>query len=188
LKFDDKNFEFLAGWGLETLALMRHADAGDPVQWRGSDQDRPLTEKGLAQAHLSSLGLLTLCVPTFVMTSDYVRAVQTADVTCRVLADDRGKHLPSRLVSPTLRPEADPQEWMNYMSGFKGMGAMVDMPHRTLLVVGHEPFLSVLAEMIFRQPSGFMPKAGLLLIHLDEVGRVKSQRLFAPGELAQLGS
>ena len=167
---------------------MRHADAGDPQQWQGADHERPLTEEGLAQAHLSSLGLLTLCAPSFVMTSDYARAVQTADEACRVMVNARRAPLPPRFVTTTLRPEADPQEWMNYMTGFKGMGPLVDTSSRTLLVVGHEPFLSVLGERLFRQPSGFMPKAGLLLVHLDVDGRTKSSRLFAPGELAQLGA
>ncbi len=77
------------------LHLLRHADAGDPMAWKGLDADRPLSGKGEKQAErlgrfLKDVGFR----PDAIITSPNVRAAQTADIVARHLAipvttDDR---------------------------------------------------------------------------------------------------
>jgi phosphohistidine phosphatase len=63
------------------LHLLRHAHAGDPMKWKGSDFDRPLSAKGRAQAE--RLGGLLARVgfePDAILTSPKVRARETAEL------------------------------------------------------------------------------------------------------------
>lgn len=61
-----------------TTHLVRHGSAGDRHGWGGRDQERPLTDKGLAQAEalaaeLSEVGISRL------LSSPYLRCVQTLE-------------------------------------------------------------------------------------------------------------
>lgn len=61
-----------------TLYLARHAHAGSRRAWEGDQDDRPLSERGLAQAaHLA--GLLTGSPVAAVWSSPAVRCVQTVE-------------------------------------------------------------------------------------------------------------
>jgi phosphohistidine phosphatase len=69
------------------LHLLRHAHAGDPFKWSGSDDDRPLSEKGRAQAErmgrfLAGAGFR----PDAVLTSPKARAAQTARLVAAALS------------------------------------------------------------------------------------------------------
>ena len=62
------------------LYLIRHADAGDPIDWEGDDEDRPLTDLG----HRESRELAAAFQKTghhirFVVSSPLVRAKETAE-------------------------------------------------------------------------------------------------------------
>jgi phosphohistidine phosphatase len=68
------------------LYLIRHADAGDPEAWTGSDDVRPLSGKGEKQAKrlgrfLAELGFR----PDAVITSPKTRARQTAEIVADAL-------------------------------------------------------------------------------------------------------
>lgn len=74
------------------VALVRHAKAGDRDRWRGDDSDRPLTDKG----HVQAEGLVSAidAVPTALISSPYLRCVQTLEPLARthaleVAVDDR---------------------------------------------------------------------------------------------------
>jgi phosphohistidine phosphatase len=77
------------------LHLLRHAHAGDPMKWKGSDFDRPLSAKGRAQAE--RLGGLLAQVgfePDAILTSPKVRARETAELVADrlgvgVVSEDR---------------------------------------------------------------------------------------------------
>ena len=58
--------------------LVRHADAGDREDWRGDDRDRPLSEKGWAQARglVEHLGAEQVGA---ILSSPYLRCVQTVE-------------------------------------------------------------------------------------------------------------
>jgi len=77
------------------LMLVRHAAAGDPGEWRGSDAARPLTAKGRAQSE--RLGTFLADgghYPDVIVSSPKVRAAQTAELIAEQLSleyrlDDR---------------------------------------------------------------------------------------------------
>ena len=77
------------------LHLLRHAHAGDPLKWKGSDFDRPLSARGRAQAErlgdlLAGVGFQTDAI----LTSPKIRARETAELVAerlgaRVTLEDR---------------------------------------------------------------------------------------------------
>lgn len=96
------------------LHLIRHADAGDPGAWRGDDDERPLSDKGYAQAERLALHLaLVGFEPDAVLSSPKVRARQTAEIVASALGqdvrlDDRlGGGLPLQAVEAILRDAGD---------------------------------------------------------------------------------
>ncbi len=71
---------------MTTLYLLRHAHAGDPQDWRGDDDLRPLSEKGRRQA--TRLGAVLSCwsdAPNLLITSPRVRARETAELVAEAL-------------------------------------------------------------------------------------------------------
>ena len=88
------------------LYLMRHGiaiDREDPDC--PSDPERYLTPKGIQRTRAAARGLRALRVkPTALITSPFVRAVQTGEVACEVLGLD-SKQLRT---TDALRPEAKP--------------------------------------------------------------------------------
>jgi phosphohistidine phosphatase len=112
------------------LHLLRHADAGDPGAWRGDDAERPLSDKGKAQANrlaqfLTSTGFRTDAV----ITSPKARARQTADIVAAAL------RLDVRL-EPRLAEGIDPDI-------VDGVLRDAGSPRRPVLV-GHDPDFSEL--------------------------------------------
>jgi phosphohistidine phosphatase len=68
------------------LHLLRHAHAGEPAGWTGSDDERPLSAKGEAQAErlgrfLAEVGF----EPDAIITSPKIRAARTAEVVAAAL-------------------------------------------------------------------------------------------------------
>ncbi len=68
------------------LYLLRHAHAGDPADWEGDDDRRPLTRKGRRQARrlgsfLRAVGLK----PDALITSPLLRALETAELAAKSL-------------------------------------------------------------------------------------------------------
>ena len=68
------------------LHLLRHADAGDPAAWTGSDDVRPLSAKGEKQSErlgrfLAGVGFR----PDAIITSPKLRAARTAEIVAEAL-------------------------------------------------------------------------------------------------------
>ncbi len=68
------------------LYLLRHAHAGDPLKWRGPDEERPLSAKGERQAErmarfLKGVGF----TPDVILSSPKIRSTQTAEPLSRAL-------------------------------------------------------------------------------------------------------
>lgn len=61
-----------------TVLLVRHAHAGDRSAWTGDDRLRPLSPRGETQAR-KLVGLLNGYAPTRVLSSPYVRCVQSVE-------------------------------------------------------------------------------------------------------------
>ena len=67
------------------ILLLRHAWAGDSAAWRGDDRVRPLDKRGRKQAKalVEQLGTFD---PVVIVSSPYLRCLQTVDPLARSLA------------------------------------------------------------------------------------------------------
>jgi phosphohistidine phosphatase len=134
------------------LHLLRHAHAGDPMKWHGSDDVRPLSEKGRLQAErlgrfLAGAGF----EPDAILSSPRVRALETA----RLVATPLG--LPVRVDDMLAGPlDIDTLEALLSSSGD---------PRRPLLI-GHDPDFSDLAAALTGLPELPVRKGALVRIDL----------------------
>lgn len=68
------------------LHLLRHAHAGDPMGWSGSDAARPLSPKGEQQAERLAQFLARVGFrPDAIITSPKLRAARTAEIVANAL-------------------------------------------------------------------------------------------------------
>lgn len=72
---------------LTTLALIRHAKAGDRELWEGSDEIRPLTASGRRQARAIT-GIVAPLAPARIVSSPLARCVQTVEPLAATLGLD----------------------------------------------------------------------------------------------------
>jgi phosphohistidine phosphatase len=116
---------------LKRLVLMRHSKAAYP---RGvADHDRPLAQRGHAEADLAGRWMLTnAVVPDFILCSSALRARQSCTWVCKELGD----------LAPTPKLEE-----RLYAAGATEMLAVLNhVPEtvRTLLVISHLPGIQAL--------------------------------------------
>lgn len=142
------------------LCLLRHAHAGDPMKWTGSDDVRPLTEKGRLQSERLGLFLAkTGFRPDAILTSPKTRAVETARLAAAPLGvdvrvvDALGGPLDIETVERLLRAAGDP---------------------RRPILVGHDPDFSQLAAELIGVADLQVRKAALV--------RIDVVRPLGPGE------
>jgi phosphohistidine phosphatase SixA len=62
--------------------IVRHADAGDRVDWKGADRLRPLSQSGRRQAEALAESLKTEPIET-ILSSAYLRCMQTVEPVAR---------------------------------------------------------------------------------------------------------
>lgn len=118
------------------LYFLRHGKAGEYRAGDPTDDDRELTEAGVAELRAAAPHWRRLNLrPDLVISSPLPRARQTADLlvegvglTRRTIADDR------------LRPGAD---WADLARALT-----VDRDARRVMFVGHEPDLSTAVELL----------------------------------------
>ena len=142
------------------LYLVRHAiaDTRDPARWP-DDSERPLTPEGIARFRSAARGLHRL-VPEVdaVLSSPYTRAWQTAEI----LSEEAGWPAPERC--PPLEAVKPPNGAVELLQG-KG-------EHSSVALVGHEPYLSVLASLLLsgdeRTVRLELKKGGVALLALDD--------------------
>lgn len=136
------------------LYILRHAiavnreDASYP-----RDSERPLTAKGIAKLRKVIRGIKTLGLSfDLILTSPYVRALETAELVAAELG------VGTRVErTPHLSPDGDPRALIDLMRSRRGA-------HASVLVVGHEPYLSGLISVLVsgdEQATIIMKKAGL---------------------------
>ena len=137
------------------LHLLRHADAGDPMAWKGPDADRPLSGKGEKQAErlgrfLKEVGFR----PDAIITSPKVRAAGTAEIVARhlglpVATDDRlAEAVDLAAVEAILRHAGDPSR---------------------PVLVGHDPDFSDLLEGLTGLPGLTMKKGAFVRIDTERL-------------------
>ena len=143
------------------LYVMRHADAvprGTPGYRH--DAQRPLTAEGRLQARDVARGLKRLDVPiTVIVTSPYVRAVQTAEEVRRVFG-----HGTEVALLEALRAEMSPDHTSLALRPFRA--------RCHLLAVGHEPHCSAWIEALISAQGTMrclVKKGGVACIDLEQL-------------------
>lgn len=140
------------------LCIMRHGLAAGRSIGQ-DDSKRPLTPEGRERMEKIADGLLkTGFTPTWVLSSPYARALETA----RIVAG---------AVSPA--PTLDPCEALEPGATFEALITFLSRrsEHKQVLVVGHEPDLSSLAARLTgaARPARFgFKKGGCCLIEFEE--------------------
>jgi phosphohistidine phosphatase len=144
------------------LLLIRHAHAGerDPAQWP-DDTLRPLTEKGRkVQRDVGRFLRKRDLQPSLLLTSPWLRAVQTAEVTAEA----------ARLTQPPLpcEPLADDPDLVR-LAGYVGN----QPPDAIVGMVGHSPWMEELAALLLGGSSDGLrfefPMSGVMGIELPEL-------------------
>jgi phosphohistidine phosphatase len=138
------------------LYILRHGEAGKRQSVGSKDSERALTVTGEQEVEKIAEALQELGVTfDFVATSPLKRAYQTAEVVARALKVKKG-----RMEGwSELKPEGKRPELYRRLSQFK-QGS-------SILVVGHEPYLStMIGEIVFGNSAGniILKKSGLARI------------------------
>lgn len=161
------------------IVLVRHGiaiDREDPAC--PPDPERALTEQGRERTHYAALGLRALEIsPGAILTSPYVRAVQTAELIAAAL-----KVAPEGIErTELLVPDAPPRPALGLILSRAGTAG-------TVLVTGHAPNLDlVLAAMFDRdEPFTELKKAGAAAVEVTPEGPVL-RWLHEPWALRKLG-
>jgi phosphohistidine phosphatase len=121
------------------LYILRHGDAvahGDP---RYAESDRPLTDKGIRQTEQLAAALVRLEVAfDHVFSSPLTRAWQTAEIVARALRQ--------RVESAeALKPDGEIRMLLRQLEE-------ISPRPRSVLVVGHEPYLSTVISLLVDGP------------------------------------
>lgn len=161
--------------------FIRHGIAVEPEEWEGSEENRPLTEKGKKRVRQTAAGLAALnCKPTHLFSSPFIRAYDTA-------------RLLRMVVDPSLKVETRDE----LAVGSKPehiVSLLRSLPSESVVIcVGHEPLLGEVASTLLcgKSTSNFsMKKAGAALIHLSNSAKPGQGLLrwwLQPAQLRALG-
>ena len=162
------------------LYLARHGvavDRDDPNC--PSDPERPLTPKGMKKTHAAALGLFALGVkPDVMLTSPWLRAVQTAEIFSEVIGFSSNKIVRT----DTLKGTSTPAELLRELAKLKA---------KEVLCFGHEPHLHLVIGQILHTGARIteLKKAGVACLDLEKVSPPQGQliALYPPKTLRLLG-
>jgi phosphohistidine phosphatase len=142
------------------LYLIRHGIAMDREDPKcPPDTERPLTPKGIKRTHAAALGLRALDVkPTAVLTSPWLRAVQTAEIFCQTIGYPRKKII----TTDSLKGTSAPSDLMRELQTTKS---------KIVLCFGHEPHLHMVIGHVLHSTAKIteLKKAGLALLELERL-------------------
>jgi len=117
------------------IYIIRHAIATEREEWTGSDDKRPLTEKGKKKMEQIARGLAVMEIDfTHIFSSPLVRAQQTAEILQKILNID---HLDE---TDLLIPSADAAGMMAFLNKLPDSADVA--------LVGHEPHVSELLSYL----------------------------------------
>ncbi|MGD0611736.1 MAG: phosphohistidine phosphatase SixA [Anaerolineales bacterium] len=165
------------------LFLLRHAIAVDRgLPGYEDDSQRPLTPKGAAKMRRIAKGLIRVDPKIdLILTSSYLRAVQTAQIVAAVYGMDKRLQTTDAL-TPMQSPAAVIREIVDMLPG-----------PSNLLLVGHEPFLSSLTSVLLAGDESLaiiFRKGGVCKLSVQELkyGRCATlEWLATPKLLSRLG-
>lgn len=146
------------------LYLMRHGiaiDREDPDC--PTDAERYLTPKGIQRTRAAARGLRALRVkPAALLTSPYVRAVQTGEIVCEVLGLD-AKQLRT---TDALKPEAKPARLAEELARFGG----------EVICFGHAPHVDEFIAHAMKATAPFtaLKKSGVACMDIDSLAPLRA--------------
>jgi phosphohistidine phosphatase len=148
------------------LYLVRHGiavDRDDPDC--PPDTERPLTPKGVKKSHDAAMGLLALGIkPDAVLTSPWLRAVQTAEIFCEVIG------FPSNKIIRTdsLKGTSTPTELLRELAKMKS---------KEVMCFGHEPHLHLVIGQVLHTGARIteLKKAGAACLDLERLSPPQGQ-------------
>jgi phosphohistidine phosphatase len=163
------------------LYLVRHGvavDRDDPDC--PPDTERPLTPKGMKKTHAAALGLFALDVkPDAILTSPWLRAVQTAEIFCEVIGFSSSKIVRS----DALKGTSTPAELLRDLSKLKA---------KEVMCFGHEPHLHLVIGQILHTGARIteLKKAGVACLDLERISPPQGQlvALYPPKTLRLLAN
>jgi phosphohistidine phosphatase len=163
---------------MSDLYILRHAVAESREDWAPkSERERPLTGKGEKEMFRVAKGMKKLGLEfDLILSSPFVRARRTAEIAAEVF------RLEKRLkFSEALTPEANPNRFIPQARRLLGRS-------RSVMIVGHEPFLSELISLFVMGRGGMnlkFRKAGLCKLTLAAIKPAGGELewLLTPGQL-----
>lgn len=141
------------------LLFIRHGHAMEREEWPLDDLTRPLTEKGKVQAETAFQNMIVfLPVPTLILSSEAVRAKDTAEILGQVCG-----------TKPVITHHLNPG------CGVKGMKrALTGQTSPVIALVGHEPDLSMYAAYHLGCPELRIPLKKGSIIYIQKQTLVAS--------------
>jgi phosphohistidine phosphatase len=148
------------------LYLVRHGiavDRDDPHC--PPDTERPLTPKGMKKTHAAALGFSALGVePGAVLTSPWLRAVQTAEIFCEVMG------IPTKTIVRTdaLKGNSTPSDLLRELAKLKA---------KEVICFGHEPHLHLVIGQVLHTGARIteLRKAGIAWLALERISPPQGQ-------------
>ena len=146
---------------MSTVYVMRH---GDTVSRANTDAERPLSERGIAEAE-SMVDTLLAEPPGLIWVSPYLRAQQTKDAVVAGLT----QHGCNPLVETVegITPDDHPMAVLALLSRYQ---ESADQAQGPLLLVSHNPLVSLLLSVLTEghaQPSIGMATASIACLQGD---------------------
>jgi phosphohistidine phosphatase len=142
------------------VVFLRHGLAADREEWKGTDEDRPLTAEGVDRTKEVVRGLRALKVrPDAILSSPLLRARETAEIAKKGLITDAKVELADELTS-----SAAPDQLIARLTD------LAEKP--VVLCVGHEPHISttISAMVSGRTAASFdVKKAGACCIRFTGI-------------------
>jgi len=162
------------------LYLVRHGIAVDREDPNcPPDTQRPLTPKGIKKSNDAALGLVALGVePDAVLTSPWLRAVQTAEIFCEVIGFSSNKIIRT----DSLKGTSSPAELLRELAKMKS---------KEVMCFGHEPHLHLVIGQVLHTGARIteLKKAGVACLDLERMSPPQGQliALYPPKTLRLLG-
>ena len=163
------------------LYLLRHAIALDANEFAGEDSERLLTPDGESKMRRIAKGIEAMGLSfDAILTSPYVRARDTAGIVASRFTMRRHVR-----ITATLAPHGNKRTLIHEINALRGR-------HDSIILVGHEPYLSTLAMMLLmgRPSVGLVLKKGgmckLVIDHIRHGRCAELEWLLTPKQLIAL--
>lgn len=140
---------------MRTLTIFRHAKSSWDIKDQ-PDRDRPLNERGERDAPLMGNRVRTLRIrPSLIVSSDAERAWQTARIVAQQIA------------YPAEFLQRDKRLYLANLRTLLDVVAELDDGFNSVLLVGHNPGLTELANLLVPGITRNLPTAGFVSVLVD---------------------